>query len=1314
MSNCNPTYQEVKKKVKISCPSTSTSGTSSGASLFNQIDLEYIDTVYNEVSHTVTNGTIREKWDNSSDPRYQQYDVDSGQPLFENYCRADRGEDERYFQHLWEYPASHTSTKEIWIKYEPVYETATGAPTTDRSLATAASLAANSGSCLRKQIVTNNFTLDKVDISVSGLPETEESYVFWAGTDDLGLIFTYLNDTRTVVKPGDVINGHTVVSVANFCDTKADRKIVHTVIGDRTLKLNNTINVNVGDSVFGYGNTLIPEGTTILSVDYTANTVVLNLPSTSDGLTSNHIKRVKNIIISDADPNKIPNTNYCYARLGAASNLNDRNVKFKVTGPGFNKTKYETTTSNGSWTGSKIDLEGGNQIFNSGAVVSKTVKFDGGSLVINVDPILDGNEYDTQWWISSITGTLPAVGTSFQTTIKGGKDKVKIKFKIVSESDIISASGGDFAPDATYTASLSGAEIVARAGYGIIRRAAMVGIFISKRKDVSYTPIFSRKTNVIDEFVDELTNNFPELDILKDISQSQYYPDKVTTQCDPFLTPDVEIPRNNASPSVSIDTDFTELQSEIDDKVDEIAANASISEITNLIKDIKLSSFSDPGNLENISDNLSSNLRDISLTDTSKVDRNSKIDISLKQDTAVTQLIQNTLSKFNEIPSIMEEIMPPQVPREMEVVDGENESTVPLVKNAFRDLPVTQDLIQFIVDDLSLNDDKSYQGYGTEALRDTIQISVFPRWLYGAVSVGSETAGESEIKIPGTALGGTSPENDLFIYVKDVNNNTGAITSTGFKVYSGSTPKMSYPNISGTVTTTPRTTFNVTGVSGGTYSAVVNTAGGTYTAGQQIVISGASLGGVSPTNDATIFIDSVTGTGSIQNITVSGLAATSATTNNVGQTVIDAEFTVGINWSGTETISDDVYTVSITDESAAGRGYMVGDTILITGSNLGGTNGVHDLTINVSAIDSIGGIADITFSGTPETLYTGVSGTTLGNASGSGATFNVLKGQNSSGTASYIVALNSGGTLYNTSIAPSATTVDTLDKNQGTFRVNGASLGGFPSQFKVQFNSVAPKPLVVGTQYSAAKINDTDFFVYNTPPTSSYNSTSSISRFSFLLGRIYLAEDIDGMTDVVFSTNGVTQNVTYYPGTSYVDTISVTALGETYPSFSWKGANFEYQASHVKEYEFDLVHTSENISSSNFNKGNPLQIVPTITQLTQDLNPSDTTIYVRDTSKFLSSGYLMIPKWVRKTEIYLDMGSGDNRTQNTREHYYYDGEEIIYYSSKTATSFNECKRSQFETDYLMLSDLSPFPNDGGMLNSYQSGYSVQQYWEYRD
>lgn len=54
------------------------------------------------------------------------------------------------------------------------------------------------------------------------------------------------------------------------------------------------------------------------------------------------------------------------------------------------------------------------------------------------------------------------------------------------------------------------------------------------------------------------------------------------------------------------------------------------------------------------------------------------------------------------------------------------------------------------------------------------------------------------------------------------------------------------------------------------------------------------------------------------------------------------------------------YTVSVGN---SGKGYEIGNTILIPGNNLGGELGTNDLTITVSSVNDIGGITGITWTG---------------------------------------------------------------------------------------------------------------------------------------------------------------------------------------------------------------------------------------------------------------------------------------------------------------------------------------------------------------
>jgi hypothetical protein len=54
------------------------------------------------------------------------------------------------------------------------------------------------------------------------------------------------------------------------------------------------------------------------------------------------------------------------------------------------------------------------------------------------------------------------------------------------------------------------------------------------------------------------------------------------------------------------------------------------------------------------------------------------------------------------------------------------------------------------------------------------------------------------------------------------------------------------------------------------------------------------------------------------------------------------------------------YNVSVGN---SGKGYEIGNTILIPGNRLGGELDTNDLTITVSAVNGIGGITGITWTG---------------------------------------------------------------------------------------------------------------------------------------------------------------------------------------------------------------------------------------------------------------------------------------------------------------------------------------------------------------
>lgn len=126
-----------------------------------------------------------------------------------------------------------------------------------------------------------------------------------------------------------------------------------------------------------------------------------------------------------------------------------------------------------------------------------------------------------------------------------------------------------------------------------------------------------------------------------------------------------------------------------------------------------------------------------------------------------------------------------------------------------------------------------------------------------------------------------------------------------------------------------------------------------------------------------------------------------------------------------------------------------------------------------------------------------------------------------------------------------------------------------------------------------------------------------------------------------------------------------------YPKTIWK-SDLSYQSKFGKTCNFRINEISNAVSDALSNKGNPYQDDPVYAELLEDVTSSSTSIKIKgSTANFMSSGYLLLPKYVMK--------QSESDLKNTSKHYYYLGEEIIYYGSKTANSFENCIRGQFGT-----------------------------------
>ena len=127
--------------------------------------------------------------------------------------------------------------------------------------------------------------------------------------------------------------------------------------------------------------------------------------------------------------------------------------------------------------------------------------------------------------------------------------------------------------------------------------------------------------------------------------------------------------------------------------------------------------------------------------------------------------------------------------------------------------------------------------------------------------------------------------------------------------------------------------------------------------------------------------------------------------------------------------------------------------------------------------------------------------------------------------------------------------------------------------------------------------------------------------------------------------------------------------GNLHPKILWR-PNVNYQRDYHKMFWFRPNEVSDLIGQTIENTGNPYQDDPVMATITDSVGETDTVINVDSTRGFLSSGYLIIPKYTKKL-FNLQHGNKDSI-------FTYYGEEIIYYQSKTKTTFEGCIRNCFD------------------------------------
>ena len=209
------------------------------------------------------------------------------------------------------------------------------------------------------------------------------------------------------------------------------------------------------------------------------------------------------------------------------------------------------------------------------------------------------------------------------------------------------------------------------------------------------------------------------------------------------------------------------------------------------------------------------------------------------------------------------------------------------------------------------------------------------------------------VTILGTALGGTSPANDLTLTVDavDVNGAITTISESGTGLNSQVYAQITQANQTNLVGS--GAAFNIS-TAGGSYTAVVATAGEGYAVNDEILIPGTDLGGSSPANDCTLTviapldsIDGVTDVNESGNAVPGSGSFTDVQGNNEEPNGNGASFDI--------TRSAQVYTVAI---NTPGSQYKIGNRILISGNDLGGNSPANDLIITADTVGTPNG--DIT------------------------------------------------------------------------------------------------------------------------------------------------------------------------------------------------------------------------------------------------------------------------------------------------------------------------------------------------------------------
>ena len=225
-------------------------------------------------------------------------------------------------------------------------------------------------------------------------------------------------------------------------------------------------------------------------------------------------------------------------------------------------------------------------------------------------------------------------------------------------------------------------------------------------------------------------------------------------------------------------------------------------------------------------------------------------------------------------------------------------------------------------------------GTGTSATFD-VTIDAGLNYSIQINNSGTGYAQGDTLRISGTALGGTSPTNDLDISVDFVN--AGTIVQASVISTTTGASQTNFTNLSTTQIANPYATNGSVNIakSAGSYTVgAIQIAGTGFRLGHKFIVSGNNLGGNSPNNDATVTVTSTDGSGGITAFTVSGTSARGDSIDIYGGITVSQASTQTISTGATLT-SNGVAEIEVT--FSENHGLIPGNAITIQITS-GGTN----------------------------------------------------------------------------------------------------------------------------------------------------------------------------------------------------------------------------------------------------------------------------------------------------------------------------------------------------------------------------------------